>query len=63
MTKLDCENQFCIYFESNKCILERNSLDESGMCKESYCVDIEEDFLSVKRKKQREKFQQPNNGK
>ena len=55
---MNCENKFCIYFESDTCILNPISLDELGLCKQMCYVDIDEEFLDFKRKKLLAKFEQ-----
>jgi len=55
---LYCNNKFCIYYESSHCLLDSNSLDESGICQNIYYVELEKEFLDVQRKKLLKKFEQ-----
>lgn len=45
-----CENDFCIYWSGNVCLLEEISLDVRGVCQESVFVELEETFLNEQRK-------------
>jgi len=54
--KISCENVFCIYYEKDKCILDSISLDEMGICTNVFFVNVEELYLSYKRKKLLSKF-------
>lgn len=44
-----CENQFCIYWEENTCILNQVHLDFRGACMDCFCVDLPDTFLKQKR--------------
>jgi len=46
MTKLSCENEFCIYQKQGNCILECVQLDIQGNCIDCIYVNIEEDSLN-----------------
>lgn len=47
-----CENEFCVYYRENTCILDEISVDVSGLCRECILVNIDEGIL----KEQRQKF-------
>ncbi len=46
MTRLSCENEFCIYQKQGKCILENVQLDIQGNCTDCTYINIEEDSLN-----------------
>ena len=46
MTRLFCENEFCIYQKQGKCILENVQLDIQGNCTDCTYINIEEDSLN-----------------
>lgn len=46
MTRLSCENEFCIYQKQGKCILEKVQLDIQGNCTDCTYINIEEDSLN-----------------
>jgi len=58
--KIECENNFCIYFENYYCKLTSISLDRMGVCAECICVNIDEYTLNAKRKNLLEKYEQEN---
>lgn len=45
-----CENEFCIYQENGKCILDVIELDISGMCQSCIYVNISQEELNKKKK-------------
>lgn len=51
-----CENEFCIYQENGKCILDVIELDISGMCQSCIYINISQEELDEKKKKLREKL-------
>ena len=53
--KISCENQFCIYFEDNACLLETVSFDVVGLCESCIYVNINEAYLAEQRKALRER--------
>jgi len=58
--KISCRNSFCIYFKADKCILDFISVDEMGFCEKVLFVNLDESFLSIKRKELLKKFEQLN---
>ena len=52
-----CENNFCIYWEDDNCILDEISLNTFGCCEECICVNIEEEYLKIKRKELLDKYE------
>ena len=42
---MQCENNYCIYWESGHCILDELSLDFQGRCQECVYVPIDDDIL------------------
>jgi len=46
---MHCGNNFCVYWDNKKCILNEVSLDISGQCEDCILIDIEEDLLKQKR--------------
>ena len=42
---MKCENNFCIYQCSGKCILDEVSIDNLGVCTECIYPDIDEEIL------------------
>lgn len=53
---MNCENNFCIYWEDGNCELDEISLDIQGRCMECIYVDIDEEVLSENRKKIKNKW-------
>lgn len=51
-----CENEFCIYQENGKCILDVIELDISGMCQSCIYINISQEELNKKKKKLREEL-------
>ena len=35
-----CENNFCLYWQDDTCLLENISLSLQGVCQSCVCVDI-----------------------
>lgn len=48
---LSCENEFCIYWKKNQCVLDKISLDNQGVCQACIHVTISDDQLDTLRKK------------
>ncbi len=46
MSKLSCENEFCIYQKQGHCILENIQLDIQGNCVDCTYIHIKEDELN-----------------
>ena len=53
---MQCENNFCIYCDKSKCILDSISLDSLSMCTECIQIELDENILKIEKKKLREKF-------
>ena len=51
-----CENDFCIYWNDNKCILEEITINNAGICDDCILVNIEEDILKQKREETLNKY-------
>ena len=49
---MNCENNFCIYCDSDICKLESISINGWGMCDDCIMVSIEEETLQKHKKKQ-----------
>ena len=47
MSRLSCENKFCIYQKQGKCILKRVQLDIQGNCLDCIYINIEEKILKI----------------
>lgn len=45
MTKLSCENEFCIYQKEGYCTLKRVRIDIQGNCSDCIYIKIEENTL------------------
>ncbi len=45
MTRLSCENEFCIYQKEGSCTLASVQIDIQGNCTDCIYVNIEEDTL------------------
>lgn len=48
---MNCENNMCIYWKDNECILSEISIDCAGNCTECIYVDIDEEILNEARNK------------
>ncbi len=46
MTKLLCQNEFCIYQKQGNCILKSIQLDTQGTCIDCIYINVEEDTLN-----------------
>lgn len=53
---MKCENEYCVYWKNNRCILDEISLDILGACKCCIYVDIDNDVLEQYRKKQLDRY-------
>lgn len=51
MSKLLCQNEFCIYQNSGECILENIQLDIQGNCADCIYINIEENVLNELKEK------------
>ena len=56
MNNIFCENDFCIYWEENKCLCQYINLNASGICMNAIQVNIEEKILYKKRKELLNKY-------
>ena len=56
MEKIICENDFCIYWEENRCLCQYINLNESGIYMDAIHVNIEEEILYKKRKELLNKY-------
>ena len=46
---MECENYLCVYNDNNKCILDKITLDTTGLCLECIYVSIsDEDIKKAK---------------
>lgn len=54
---LNCENQFCIYEENGKCILDKVELDIMGQCTECIYVNLEDSVLKKAKQKLLKKYE------
>ncbi len=52
---MNCENNFCIYQQNNKCLFDEIELDITGICQSCIYVDIPikelENYKSLQREK------------
>ena len=51
-----CENDLCIYWEENACLLDNVSLNALGQCTDCICVSIDEDVLRRERERLRQRY-------
>ena len=51
MTRLSCENEFCIYQKQGECILKSVQLDIQGNCMECIYINVEQDTLDTLKEK------------
>lgn len=54
---MNCENNFCIYQNKDKCILDEISIDSSGMCTECIYPNIDEKILNQAKLKLLKKYE------
>ena len=47
---MNCQNNFCIYWDNRKCILDEISLNICGQCEECVLIEIDEELLKKQRK-------------
>ena len=52
-----CENNFCLYWQDDTCLLENISLSLQGVCQSCVCVDIGGSRLDALRQKQLERLE------
>ena len=44
---MNCQNNFCIYWDNKKCILDEISLNICGQCEECVLIDIDEELSQM----------------
>ena len=54
---MKCENNFCIYQYKGRCVLNKVSINNLGMCSESIYPDIDEKILNQAKSKLLEDYQ------
>ncbi len=54
---MNCENNFCIYWSEDNCLLEEISLDIAGICKSRIYINIDNIILDAYRKDTLEKIE------
>ena len=52
MTRVSCENEFCIYQKQGNCLLESVQLDIQGNCMECIYINIDKEELERRKKEQ-----------
>ena len=52
-----CENNFCLYWQDDTCLLENISLSLQVVCQSCVCVDIGGSLLDALRQKQLERLE------
>ena len=50
---MQCENNYCAYWENGECILKNISINVMGMCEECVLVTIDEEKLEKARERTR----------
>lgn len=45
---MNCENNFCIYCDEGKCILQNISINNIGMCDECILINLNDEILKEK---------------
>lgn len=58
---MNCENDFCIYQNKGKCILDKIDIDSLGMCAECIYPDIDEEILMQAKLKLLKKYEKEDN--
>ena len=58
---MKCENNFCIYQNNGRCILDKIDIDSLGMCAECIYPDIDEKTLNQAKLKLLKKYEQEDN--
>lgn len=53
---MECENIYCVFCKNNKCLLNKISIDISGLCKDCIYVDIAKEVLEQAKKELLEKY-------
>ncbi len=51
-----CENIFCIYNKNERCTVEEIALDIQGKCTACEYVDVDDEYLSRKKKEALERY-------
>jgi len=46
---MDCENNLCVYWKKNECILDKISLDGIGLCRDYTQISLPEEVLQAGR--------------
>lgn len=49
---IECENNYCIYWENKKCILSNIFINSAGLCMDCILISLSERELKEKRKKE-----------
>lgn len=47
---IKCENRYCVYYKSRKCILSKININTTGLCDECILVHLSEKELDKKRR-------------
>lgn len=55
---MKCENNLCIYFKNNRCVLYKIKINSLSMCEECIIIDFTEKELIEKRKEAIRKIHQ-----
>ena len=50
---MQCENNYCAYWEEGECVLSKITINEIGMCEECVLVNFEKEELQKAREKTR----------
>lgn len=58
LSKIFCENNFCIYWNEDICICDSVYLNAAGLCIDGIPIDIDETVLEKKRKEGLRKIDQ-----
>ena len=48
---MNCDNNYCIYADDGKCILDSISIDALGMCSECIFAEFDEEILKKAKRK------------
>jgi hypothetical protein len=54
---MDCDYEYCIYNRERKCLVEKVSINDIGMCDSCMIVTLDKEFLVTEKERQLEEIE------
>ena len=51
---IQCENEWCVYQENNRCVMQTVTLDIQGQCQECVYVSLDAEWLQQRKNEARQ---------